>query len=364
MVDLYMELAAKKPSGTFVRNGNALVRRTELNVSNWRRCHANTDVFMGVFMRTRPKLGAPMVGPLAFDLDGPVSEDKCWLAALGEAHSATLKVADFVIDDLGIPEDQVRVSFSGSKGFHLLLSPELFGVTPRTDLNQVYRVMASDIAHRAGVEAVFDSEIYDARRVLRLLNSINSKGSLRLHRFLYKMPLTLTELVNEEVEDILALAHGKREPVMPEDAVEPVQDAVELYTWACNEVEEEARRRVEQAQRQSCELPPSCSLPPCMAYLVEHGAPQGFRNNALFQLVLFLHKRKQLSATEIFAQVRGFSGLEDDEVKAAVRSGCKSRSPEEEFRIGCRAQETRLNRLIRNGVTICDRDRCFILEGF
>lgn len=364
MADLYMELAARKSSGRFVRNGNVLVRHTDLNVMNWRRQFGNQDVFAGVYMRTQPSLRASMIGPLAFDFDAQIKDDDAWLAALGEAQEATSKVVDVLIDELDIPEDQVRVSFSGSKGFHLLLSPVLFGVTPSMDLNQVYKAMASDIARRAGAEAVFDSEIYDARRVFRLLNSINSKGTARLKRPVYKVPISLLELVSEGVEDILALARGPREPVMPEDAVEPVPEAVELYKWACNEVVEETQRRVEQAQQRGHELPRSCSLPPCMAYLAKYGAPQGFRNNALFQLVLFLYKRKQKSVGEIYQQVRGFAGLEDDEVKATVRSGCRGPNPEEDYRLGCRKHRTRLNALIRDGVTICDRERCFILEGF
>ena len=365
MADLYMELAARKASGKFVRNGNILVHRTELNADIWRRSYSNTDVFMGVFLRTLPRLRAPMIAHLAFDFDGLTGDDNSWLAALEDARVATSKVADVLINDLDIPEDQVRTSFSGSKGFHLLLSPALFGAEPRTDLNQVYRVLASDIARSAGVGAVFDSEIYDARRVFRLLNSINSKGTAHLKRPVFKVPLSLMELVSEEVEDILALARAPRAPVMPDDELVPVPEAVELYRWACNEVEEEARRRVELAQQRGHELPrSSCGLPPCMAYLVEHGAPQGYRNNTLFQLVLFLHKRKQKSVEDIYAQVRGFAGLDDDEVKATVASGCRGPNPGEDYRVGCRAQETRLNALIRSGVTICDRERCFILEGF
>ena len=95
----------------------------------------------------------------------------------------------------------VRFWFSGYKGFHVYLSPMLFGGwDPTPELHAKLKALAVSMAR----DFVIDSGIYDRNRLLRIENTVNTKSGL------HKIPLTMQEILFLGVPDILKLAEALR----------------------------------------------------------------------------------------------------------------------------------------------------------
>src|SRR5699024_8313913 len=74
------------------------------------------------FMNTEKVNGEPFLAPLYFDLDH--EEDP------SISQKDAIKLVNFFIDELDLKESDIWVYFSGSKGFHILVSSESLGVEP------------------------------------------------------------------------------------------------------------------------------------------------------------------------------------------------------------------------------------------
>lgn len=139
---------------------------------------------------------------------------------LGAAHSQAVELLAALEVDFGI-EQGVRCWFSGSKGFHICLSADLFGGwNPSEALaGNIKRLV---VALTGGISV--DSKVYDQNRLWRIPNTINSKSGL------YKIPLTRTELVSLSIEQILEMAKVPRNIDWPAwEDVEAALPAVDLW---------------------------------------------------------------------------------------------------------------------------------------
>jgi len=74
-----------------------------------------------------------------------------------------------------IPIDILRLYFSGSKGFHVLIPSTVFGLKPSYSLNVQVRKIVEELCSNV-IE--FDGSLYDKLQAYRLRNSIHSKFSL------------------------------------------------------------------------------------------------------------------------------------------------------------------------------------------
>ena len=133
---------------------------------------------------------------LPFDFDADELED-ARLAAM--AFLAILE-NDYQTNTTG----GVRAWFSGSKGFHLGIPAAMFGGwKPSDELAGMQKALAKRIAG----EAEIDDGVYDINRLFRIPNTINGKSGL------YKIPLTVEELVSFPVDTIKAMATAPRRDV-------------------------------------------------------------------------------------------------------------------------------------------------------
>ena len=98
----------------------------------------------------------------------------------------------------------VQIYFSGSKGFHILVEPEVFGIEPRQNLNEQYKTIASEL-NKQTIYKTIDVRIYDRRRLFRFPNSINAKTGL------YKVPIRQKDLRGITIEKIQEYASEPRE---------------------------------------------------------------------------------------------------------------------------------------------------------
>jgi hypothetical protein len=107
--------------------------------------------------------------------------------------------------------DGLRIFFSGSKGFALEIPSALFGgFEPCIDLHQRVGRLVAELIAASGVSGV-DPDMYTALRLWRSPNTRNAKSGL------FKIPLTMHELLTLDIDAIKELAASPRIIEQPDD---------------------------------------------------------------------------------------------------------------------------------------------------
>jgi len=138
--------------------------------------------------------GEEFIAPLYFDLD---SADP----SISQADS--VKLIDFLTIELEVLPTDIWIYFSGSKGFHILISSTAAGVQPSNYLHKVYKHMAGYLIHRLGLTTL-DLVVYTSSRMLRLPNSVHATTKK------YKVELSIEELKTLTLDQIKELASQPR----------------------------------------------------------------------------------------------------------------------------------------------------------
>jgi hypothetical protein len=264
-----------------LRNRGNVVRREEVRLNGERReCYRSLFIFDEGLPAWVERTGSVKgyAGPhvadgLVFDFDGP------------DLEQVRLEVAKFVRyleRALDVPLDNVRLAFSGSKGFHVTIPIQAFTTTPRFSprFYEIERGIAADLA---GDFQFIDPSIYEIRRLFRLTNTINAKSGL------YKIPLALEELERLTAEEIRALAQNPRdlEP-LPASELRPVPILSELY---------------EKHARGTTKAPPIEQKPTNDWREKLQGVGQGQRSNAAVSLAgMFIERKFPESDTLAFLE--------------------------------------------------------------
>jgi len=110
---------------------------------------------------------------------------------LQSAQASAVDLIKHLNKNFGVSPYQCYIWFSGSKGFHIGLSQNLFGgFMGSTDLPDKVKILAGnlskDIPH-------VDLKIYNKNRIFRLTNSVNLKSNL------YKVQLSWEELLGKDI---------------------------------------------------------------------------------------------------------------------------------------------------------------------
>ncbi|PLX24664.1 MAG: hypothetical protein C0600_12860 [Ignavibacteria bacterium] len=125
-----------------------------------------------------------------------------------------------------VPVEYMRIAFSGSKGFHIVIPIQAFTDSPKPqkDFYKVFLGIAHDVLD--GFSGV-DFKIYESKRIFRMSNTINAKTGL------YKIPLTHHEFRSMSIEEIQELAKEPRKiynlPVEEISVVAPLNDLYEKH---------------------------------------------------------------------------------------------------------------------------------------
>lgn len=235
--------------------------------------------------------GEDFTAPLYFDLD--YAEDPT------VAQQEACKVVEFFMKELDIQEQDIQVYFSGSKGFHIIIDEKALGVTPRTDLQRVYKHIAGYIRYRLGDEVTEENEngkpvtvtqplksidlvVYTVKRMLRLPYSRHQKTGL------YKIELTLEELRLLSLDEIKSRAKVGNRPIKSEEkTVRRRPKAGVFYTDKLKEYEDAAATANQRYDKE--EFIFTKDKPPvCVQDILEHGwKKDGDRNNATVQLACY-----------------------------------------------------------------------------
>lgn len=126
---------------------------------------------------------------------------------LGQAIYQTIRALE-ILKSHDVDINVLKLYFSGSKGFHIMVPSDLVGVEPGADIHDRFRSFVKRLM--IGVE--YDTSIYDKVRLFRVPNTRNTKSNK------YKIPLYPFELYNTTHDEIMELASTKREDWEPEEA--------------------------------------------------------------------------------------------------------------------------------------------------
>ena len=172
----WIELAGRTEDGQMFRNQFVRVDDTKA-IARLRERFNNTDVYRSVCQLAEPDRKARYICPVFFDMDAPDLE---------EARRNTLMACDLMMDRWDVSMSSLDIFFSGAKGFHLLIPLEVFNGFSSSHLMRLCRSLARRLM-KEGVQHI-DLGVYQPARLLRLVNSINSKTGL------CKVPLEYKEL--------------------------------------------------------------------------------------------------------------------------------------------------------------------------
>lgn len=323
-----VEGAWQRPDGRFVRN--VFMDLSQFDTWRHKTC-GNVGVYRSAFRYSRPLVeqtpeGRSQPAPqdvllyegFYMDLDKSPLDGKAW-HELKEECGRILDVLDTVF---GIKESQVSIAFSGSKGVHLYIPPEVMGIQPAWNLNEAFRNMAERIGALAKLPSL-DLKIYDRRRVLRVINSVHNKTRL------YKAPLSWEEFRSWSLPRVLVAASAPRE--------RPPLDLT--FSPKAGRLLRESFSRVERKilpKGPAPRLPLKGKIPPCVERLIRQGVGQGYRNTAAFALASFLMQQGMgfddtLSFLELWAAQHTDPPLDSKEVANAVKSVYRHG-----YTVGCR----------------------------
>ena len=90
-------------------------------LNDWRESFQNTNVYRSLKIATAPVDGEQLIGPFLVDIDND-NED------LDDALVVARKTFHFLQDRLGVDANNVRIFFTGHKGFNLEVHPQVFGI--------------------------------------------------------------------------------------------------------------------------------------------------------------------------------------------------------------------------------------------
>lgn len=131
-------------------------------------------------------------------------KDYVWGLNLNKSKADAIKIVKFFRDNLGLPENDIEVFFSGKKGFHILINPVCLGIEPHSELHKIFKFIALYLLEFLKLDTLDYASIYSVRRMLRLENSIHQSSKL------FKIRLNHEEL-EFDIEEIKNLAKAPRE---------------------------------------------------------------------------------------------------------------------------------------------------------
>lgn len=219
-----------------------------------------------------------------------------------------------LVTEFHVEQNDIQIYFSGSKGFHLIISENIFGFEPGRTLNKDLKKVAVYLKAYTLTKCI-DTKIYDYKRLFRINNTINSKTGL------YKVRVLYDDLINMSYDELIEYA-SKPKDIESDDY---------LYNDKANEsfinlIEKLNKRDREKINIQVAkEYIRKKELLPCVKYILQNGSPNGQRNNSTIALAnsLFQVGYNQDEVIEIITtwnETKNEEPLPDREIRATIKS--------------------------------------------
>ena len=173
-----------------------------------------------------------------------------------------------------LSDKDIELYFSGSKGFHILVSHVIFGFEPSRDINKQYKKVAVDLKTYT-VNKTVDTKIYDNKRLFRVPNTINHKTGL------YKVPVTY-----EKIKEMKTYAELKEYASSPKSS----RPYIYKYNVKAREAFDELIEKIDAEEKAKIntklakEFIQKRELLPCVQYILKNGCSKGQRNNTTVAL--------------------------------------------------------------------------------
>jgi len=279
---------------------------------------------------------ANLYGSLYLDFDDVNDLDK--------ARQDVIRTLSFFKIVYKIPNNQIKIYFSGHKGFHMIVPKEVLGIKPDKNLNSIFRTIAEQV-NTFSTNKTIDLKIYDNKRLFRVPNSLHSETNL------YKILLLPDELYTLSIEDIMNLAKNPRKIDLKTNmlTVNPVanhQYLDAIKTWQRTNAEIEKKKKGFRYKKTLT------VTPPCIQNILENGAEEGSRNVSIACLTSF-YKESGKTFDEIVDLIgqwnsRNTKPTPEREMKTTIKSiffGLKT--------YGCTTLQT---------LTQCDKTKCELIK--
>ncbi len=219
-----------------------------------------------------------------------------------------------LVTEFHVEQNDIQIYFSGSKGFHLIISENIFGFEPGRTLNKDLKKVAVYLKAYTLTKCI-DTKIYDYKRLFRINNTINSKTGL------YKVRVLYNDLINMSYDELIEYA-SKPKNIESDDYLYN-DKANESFT---NLIEKLNKRDREKINIQVAkEYIRKKELLPCVKYILQNGSPNGQRNNSTIALAnsLFQVGYNQDEVIEIITtwnETKNEEPLPDREIRATIKS--------------------------------------------
>jgi hypothetical protein len=225
----------------------------------------NIDAFGTVFAYdSKDQDTARMYGPLYLDLDLDIKTE----ADYQKVKKDLIHVITALNVMYYVPLENIRIYFSGHKGFHVMVDPEIFGIIPSRSLNEQYKAIALDLKKMTLFKTI-DTGIYDKVRLLRFPNSINSATNL------YKVPMDYDFVRKSTWEDIIEYASSPKEENFQESTL--IHNAMIRFKETVKAYEETVKKNIRNNSPFMGNGNPRHILP-CIKEMLNQPAEVGTRN--------------------------------------------------------------------------------------
>lgn len=209
-----------------------------------------------------------------------------------------------------VPEECMKVYYSGNKGFHLLVQWGATGLQPRTDLHKLYKNVAKALRESYCNNKTLDLKVYNARRMFRLPGFPHQKtGNKKVliepkHLLLVGSPgLPMKELADS--------------PWKPTTPYAMLSEVFRRHERA--EAFENFRKK--RLPKQFLDLPLDC-----VQHALTNGLDEGMRNDGIYTIALYF-KACGLTKTETKDRIASSAlekGMQKQEISSTVTSAFSS----------------------------------------
>lgn len=230
-----------------------------------------------------------------------------------------------------VKEDDIRIYFTGSKGFHLEVEAIALGIMPTTDISEVFKFIVERISSSLSLETV-DMAVYDNRRMWRLPGSIHQKTNL------YKNELP-KEALQSTLPKIKLYCSSRRDIEVPSPEFDPTANEwyrmwIDKFMEHRDTIDEQRRRRkIENFERYGSYAVGQYNdnyMKKIWDDLVETMEKTSRRNETLSRKALRLYilhiqsNRDIEDVTSKLYQIGVDSGLSEREVNATLKSAVRA----------------------------------------
>lgn len=299
----YIELCGVKKSetGQFFRRQLIETQDKYTTTEQYRKAYNNTDFYRSVFEYQTNDLNSTLIkGPFILDLDNNNFSHKTFNDMRRAVNLVSMKLAE----EFYVSREEQELFFSGNKGFHITVQPEIFGIDYSSELAEQYKHLAellSGYCTDTFGESFIDLKVYDRRRILRVVNSKNGKSGL------YKIPLRFNELTT--YEDLIEKAKTQR--LYNVKVFSFNRKAWSRWVNFCNNV---TVKNIRGKKENKPDSKPSTiikrELLPCAKKLLRTSISQGSRNNLTVTLASMLFQAG-LNSDEVWDKLKDWNDNND-----------------------------------------------------